>query len=282
MVSVTSSGKYSMGLLRKTGDLANAAYAPIKQQLQRYYRPRQYIRRFGKAEGLRIYELLYDSAGPDEVAVRIPGYAHPIHVRKSSSDVRIFQGMFLKDEYGIKFPFEPKTILDGGANVGYASIYFAKAYPDAKIVAVEPEESNFHLLRKNTQFYPNVSCLKSAIWGHSTHLHITNPDDEKWNIQVEECDPGAPDSFRACSIEDAMRDHRLENIDILKLDIEGGEMNVFESNPESWIGKVGAMVIELHEDIRPGCSRVFNRAVKPYNFTRTVVGENQILISQNR
>lgn len=37
---------------------------------------------------------------------------------------------------------KPKLIIDGGANVGYASVWFANKFPKAKIFAVESEDEN--------------------------------------------------------------------------------------------------------------------------------------------
>jgi hypothetical protein len=43
----------------------------------------------------------------------------------------------------------------------------------------------------------------------------------------------------------------IECIDLLKMDIEGAEREVFESG--EWISRVGAIAIELHDHIKPGC-----------------------------
>jgi hypothetical protein len=53
-----------------------------------------------------------------------------------------------------------------------------------------------------------------------------------------------------------MRDHQLESIDILKIDIEGAEKEVF-ADSTAWLGRVRAIIIELHDRLKPGCSRSF-------------------------
>ena len=55
-----------------------------------------------------------------------------------------------------------------------------------------------------------------------------------------------------------MSRYGIEFIDILKLDIEGAELEVFETS-ESWIGKVGMLAVETHDRFRPGCSKAFER-----------------------
>ena len=56
----------------------------------------------------------------------------------------------------------------------------------------------------------------------------------------------------AITINDIISTYDLTRIDILKLDIEGAEIELFESNTD-WLEKVNCMVIELHDRIRPGC-----------------------------
>lgn len=62
-----------------------------------------------------------------------------------------------------------------------------------------------------------------------------------------------------------MDEYDLDFIDILKMDIEGSEKNVFE-NAKDWIDKVGMITVELHDRICMGCSRAFYLASR--EFTR--------------
>ena len=78
------------------------------------------------------------------------------YLRPLSSDLDCLEQVFINEQYRLPFSFEPRIIVDAGANIGAASIYFAKKWPDAKILALEPEESNFGILRKNCARLPNV------------------------------------------------------------------------------------------------------------------------------
>ena len=72
-----------------------------------------------------------------------------------------------------------------------------------------------------------------------------------------------------------MRDHGIEFIDVLKMDIEGAEKEVFE-NATPWIDKVGILIVELHERLKPGCSRSFYNATNDFDLEWTR-GENIFL-----
>jgi hypothetical protein len=73
-----------------------------------------------------------------------------------------------------------------------------------------------------------------------------------------------------------MRQHQCEKIDILKIDIEGSEKELFESDYETWLPKVTTLIIELHDRMREGSSLSFFRALTKYNFRLAVKGENLI------
>ena len=65
-------------------------------------------------------------------------------------------------------------------------------------------------------------------------------------------------------------------IDILKLDIEGSEKEVFSAGFENWMPKTKVIIIELHDAMKPGCSRAVFAAVNKYNFSFNIKGENII------
>ena len=71
----------------------------------------------------------------------------------------------------------------GVPNIGYASVFYANKYPEAEVLAIEPDSSNFEMVEKNTFNYPNIKRIQSAIWGKSTYLKIKNPETEKMGLR---------------------------------------------------------------------------------------------------
>ncbi|MGZ3420122.1 MAG: FkbM family methyltransferase [Polyangiales bacterium] len=214
-----------------------------------------------------------------EVQFEVPQCAAPITLRVGTSDLPTFEQVFLERDYQVEFGFTPQIIVDGGANVGYATIYFANRYPNARIFAVEPDLSNFEILKKNVAPYKNVTPIRAALWSRKTNLRISNPDDHKWAIRVEECDGAADDTIPALTIDDLIELGGEGRIDLLKLDVEGAEREVFGANYETWLRKVRAIVIELHDWMFPGCSTAFYRATSQLQFSQSHRGENVILVS---
>lgn len=216
-------------------------------------------------------------SGNEVVEIKIPGIETILQVRTKTSDVWVFEQVFVNKEYEFEINQFPKLIIDGGANVGYASIYFANRYPGAKIIAIEPDETNFKILRENTSLYPNIKTMKSAIWSRKKTLSVKDIGLGKWAMVVQEVDSYTSDNFEAVTIYDLLKLSGCNEISILKLDIEGAEKEVFRDNYEQWLGKVKVLIIELHDWLTKGCSESFYSATSSYPFEETQQGENILL-----
>lgn len=233
-----------------------------------------YIRKFGFLKAMR---LILSLKSKKEFSTFQYGN-HPIYIRNHTSDVQAFEQIFLTEDYDFSLKnISPKLIVDAGANVGYASVYFANKFPDATILAVEPESGNFRMLERNTSNYPNVRSVKSAVWNEDTYLRVIDNGQGSWAFTVESCSADTPGSFKATSISTLLKSTSLQEIDILKMDIEGAEKEVFTSNYESWLGHVKVMIVELHDRIKEGTSDVFYKAIDGHKFSIQEKGENLIL-----
>jgi FkbM family methyltransferase len=154
--------------------------------------------------------------------------------------------VFWAQQYEVALQDSPQLIIDGGANVGYASVYFANKYPDAQIIAIEPDPGNCALFRKNCASYPNVELIQGGLWTSSTDLVIENSTAESWAFRVVEAPSSIARSFKGFTVADILRRSGKRHIDLLKLDVEGAEEQLFSANYESWIGCVKNLVIEVH------------------------------------
>jgi FkbM family methyltransferase len=186
-----------------------------------------------------------------------------------TTDVSVLTDILLKAEYGLELPTPPRVIIDAGANIGMASVFFANKYPEARIIAIEPEASNFQLLRKNTSFYPNITCVEGALWKTDAPVNLSDPGGGHWGFQTFEAAQHENGRqvwmVNGITMDTLMDRFGIERIDFLKLDIEGAEKEVFE-NPSSWIDKVAFFAIELHDSSRDGCSRAVYGATKGFQW----------------
>jgi FkbM family methyltransferase len=193
--------------------------------------------------------------------------------RTGTSDVQCLEKVFIENEYAIPYNVSPKTIIDGGANIGASALYFANRYPEAKIYAIEPESSNFEMLRRNCAGLDNIIPIQAALWHERTELNLVDTLSEKWAFAVV---PGNDPQRMviALTMDDLLDQYGITRVDILKLDVEGAEIELFSSGDRQWLKVVDIIAIELHDRFRPGCSRSFYSALLGRQFTQEICGEN--------
>ena len=210
----------------------------------------------------------------------IDGVPTPIIFRPIKEDIFVISSILVGQEYLLSIKnFQPKLILDCGGNIGCAAVYFANKYPAAQIYSVEPEQDNFKLLRYNTAFYDNVHPIKSALWDKETFIRVEDRGFGKWGFMTFETTADDPAAFRTTTIGKLLADSGFNEIDLLKIDIEGAEKEIFAApDVDDWLSKVNVLTIELHDRMKRGCSYAFFKAISKYNWFFTFRGENLIFI----
>lgn len=258
----------------------------VKAALRRFLSDRAYrtlmpfIWKFGWGRGAYLAGRLMLLKGRI-VRFRIPGDPHYFFARGGSSDLHAFKQVFVGEQYLLP-PLDgaPQFIIDGGANVGYSARYFAKRYPRARILAVEPEASNFELLQRNTRSVPTITPIHAALWDQSAPLTIEDPLADKWAFRVRGTQSATSADTWGVSITELMATAQAEVIDILKLDIEGAEKRLFENGSDTWLPRTRVLIVELHDRLVPGCSDALRSAVAGCQMESLVVQENVVLINR--
>ena len=166
-----------------------------------------------------------------------------------------FRECFFDDQYLLhfnksEFPSQP-TILDIGANVGYAALYFFRCFPNAEIHSFEPMPFLQNILRQQNELYSNQN------W-HQHQYGLWNKDGEM------EIFTDAPNEFTSISgiahYEDAIHkvsipvrtlagfldSHHMNKINLLKMDCEGAEYEILMALPESYFAKIEKIAMETH------------------------------------
>jgi len=208
-----------------------------------------------------------------EITVHVGASREPLIVRGGTSDVYCLNKVLLDEEYRYPSSLSTPVIVDAGANVGYATRYFAHRHPGVPIVAIEPSPENFAILRRNCASLPNVTLLNAAVWPSRTRLTLTNPLGEAWAYAVSERHSGGT-SVGTITVPDILEMTQSDRIGLLKLDVEGSERELFSQGSDAWLDRVDHITIELHDRFRPGCAAAFYAALGGRNFTQEVIGEN--------
>jgi FkbM family methyltransferase len=141
-------------------------------------------------------------------------------------------------------------IVDAGANIGASAVWFAQTYPRASVTAIEPHAGNFELLNKNTAGL-SVKNLRGAIASKPGSIRLFDPGEGEWGFRTGGKGEGLGE-VPAFTVDQLVRDDPF----ILKIDIEGGEADLFEGEA---FAMFPVLIIELHDWLMPrgGTSKSF-------------------------
>lgn len=205
-----------------------------------------------------------------------------VWLRPKTSDIPTFDEVFVARQYEFDYGFIPSTIIDCGANIGLATVFFKNKFPNSTIISVEPEKSNYEMLEKNVSNYKDIHCINAGIWNKEIALKGSEKyGSEKWMFSVEEASETDLDTMAAISINAILDKYNINEIGILKIDIEGAELELFSNNTENWLGKTKCIVIELHDRMRKGTGNAFFRIMSLYDFSYYQNGVNLFCINNS-
>jgi len=218
----------------------------------------------------------------------IEGLKYPVILRQNTLDKfvanEIFENKFYDvsmknsrhydnyvEEYNVR---KPKYIIDAGGNIGLAAIFFAVNYPDAQIITIEPDSDNYFLLCENVKYYKNIRTINGAVWDKQTEVCISNRKQAVWDngtlnagkYIVDEAEISNERYVPAFTVDYLIEKYGIDTIDILKMDVEGAEREIFSGGHEKWLPKVKILVIEHHDFYKPGSTKALFKALSDYEF----------------
>jgi len=191
-----------------------------------------------------------------------PGAIRVLDYRVRYADLSLFRMLFreifIKRVYAFVCDARAPRIIDAGANIGLATVFFKSLYPDAEIVAFEPEPATFELLKQNVleNSLTSVTLVNAALGERDEPVAFYVRND------VAAGDIGAstrrglryvhhsPDQITSTTVRSVRLSSYLDQnrpIDFLKLDIEGSEGAVIGDIASKLVG-IEAIAIEYHRD----------------------------------
>lgn len=225
-----------------------------------------------KRWGRKVYSIKHKKLG-----------VKPFYLRSCSSDDYV-TGSILPSGGGYDFLYKMedyisncKVVLDGGANIGIFSRMILNINPNAEIIAVELENSNCEMIEKNVDGY-NVNVVHAGLWNKNEGLVIQDYEmGNEAGFAIDIRDAGKTKSdVSGCTVDQIMNKYSINYIDIIKFDIEGAEIEVFDESAEKWIDKVGVVIVELHDRYRMGCSASVFERMQRHGYQCRNYGENVI------
>lgn len=134
-------------------------------------------------------------------------------------------------------------ILDCGANIGISVLRYKQLYPDARIIAFEPDPKVCEVLRRNLvqNQITQVTVIEAAIWIEEGTLSFIHEGSDSGHIIQKQRREGQEISVRAVDLKQYLH----EPVDFLKVDIEGAELTVL-SSCEPLLRNVDKAIVEVH------------------------------------
>ena len=226
-------------MLKFAADLAKSDIGPRWRALGWYY-------------ARRLHPALYRGAIRLTVRPATPGAASGRIDWRTTDDAREALRMFSPANPwdGYDLPPSIRTVVDLGANIGLSTLYWARRFPAARIVAVEMDPDNAARVRELIDANQlNAEVVQMAVAGAAGEVcYRRHPSHSRHRL--EPGDTGGGEQVRVPAITLAgLLDHLgLDQVDLLKVDIEGAEQHLLDGVIE-WASRVRVMLLELHHNI---------------------------------
>jgi len=154
------------------------------------------------------------------------------------------------DEYGaVDCLLSRKTsprVLDVGANIGCFAIRVFASAPTARVLSVEAGSDTFALLEENRRANPDFAwrCLHAGAWGSDRPLTLKRGASSLSHQVVED---GEGETVRGISLANLLREAGWDRVDLMKMDIEGGEASAIPGGMDA-LNRTNILIVEIHSD----------------------------------
>ena len=178
------------------------------------------------------------------IRLKMGGAVYPVHL-KTRTELEVLREA-LGDEYAAADAIRAETIVDLGANIGIATLRLLSSHPTARVIAVEADPVLIPRLRQNVAGLP-VTIVHAAICDTAGTQTFYRSDIFAWGNSLN---GGFPQqeavTVPSMTLPELLREHDLgERLDLLKMDIEGSEWEVFKGGVIP--AQIYAVIGEVHE-----------------------------------
>ena len=178
----------------------------------------------------------------------------PIHYRPGTSDTTVIYEALIKSgrkgEYNVPANLDPRVILDIGGNIGVATIFFSRLFPNAQIHTFEPVPDNLAMLRKNVETLKNVTVHPVALGKEDASTQIFWSEEDAnlggFSLYGKNANVGKSVTIDVRRSATYLAQHGIDGADLIKIDTEGAEFDILTSLDGAMLSQVKWIVGELH------------------------------------
>lgn len=252
-------------------------------KMQKIFSHISYLFSFRQLSGNRhvfrfVWRYLLASNG-QIISIYLKKIDQKVYFRKNSIDLMSIRVNHNFNQFmPCTFNKEAINIVDAGAFIGDTALILRWLYPKARICSIEPDKENQQIFKLNTQHDPGIKLVKAAVWYNQEAVVVTDPLHRADGYQVQSANNNMGTGCSAMTIPEIMIACEMDFIHILKLDIEGAELDLFTKGSLSWLENVGVIVLEIHEHLFPGIKAQISDVLMPLTQQHLKIRENDIFI----
>jgi FkbM family methyltransferase len=174
-----------------------------------------------------------------------------IVVRQNVCDARIVREIFVDKPYVKHLALPPApTVIDIGGYIGDFSLYAVKRLGAKRVVVFEPTAENFKVLIRNVElngYGDRITAVNKAVSdGNEIVLNVQTLGQEEMHVSAYWYKDAERRTLPAVTLADAFTSYGLDEVDLLKVDCEGGEYDLFAAVPDELFSRIGNIVFEYH------------------------------------
>lgn len=167
-----------------------------------------------------------------------------ITYRLNRGDIQSIREVFMDEAYRPPFDCRPDVVIDLGANIGLTSLYWYRTLAPRLVIAVEPDPENARIARINLGGIPATVIEKAVGARDGTAKFQQTRTSNQGSLSRD----GVGVDVVVASMATVLAEVPLGLTVLVKVDIEGGEQDLFASNTE-WLERIDGLVVEFHPDL---------------------------------
>jgi FkbM family methyltransferase len=214
---------------------------------------RYVLKMLARSRSLRFALAAADARRSDTLA-KLRWRGRDVFYRPGTSDTSIiYQHLVrsgVKAEYYLPPSLAPQVIVDIGSNIGASILYFRHLFPQAQIFGFEPHPGTFAVLQRNVAGLDGVSVFNFGLGADDATLSLPLVGADFGGFGATRAAPSDATSQVQCELRhagNALRELGVARIDLLKIDCEGSELDVFKSLPSQLVSTCKWIVGEMHD-----------------------------------
>jgi FkbM family methyltransferase len=220
------------------GSISNLSKGVYRRFKKLFYRPYSVFN-----IGWTKEKILKHQINNDTLKYHLYKNRYKIAFRDAPTFLISIHELFINEFYKFRTNKDCPKIIDCGSYIGTSILYFKVNYPNAIVFGFEPDEKNYSLLKLNLDNwkFSDTNIMNAAIWITNGDISFNSAGNMSSKIDMGSQETANKKNVKCVRLKDMLN----EEIDFLKLDIEGAELSVLKDCSDN-LKNVKNLFVEYH------------------------------------